>query len=1579
MASPECSFRGSLYQPLVDPHRSAPNPCFVASTSTIAQGLSGVFVLVQILLVFYTHYGPHRIRYSFGNALSTRSVGLFQLVRVSLALLHGTLLLALTHTLYENNARLVTTQLALVSSVVTFATVVPLHVLEVTRSVVGHGSLLLYWFISALSFSIITAIDLFSPHKVFVPSSGKKAASFTYTLEFSLIIISTINFILENHYYLPSKELLEYFDLNGWDPSTVKNLVETLLFTWVTPLLGRIQAKDSFEKDEIPNVAPGYANDVLFQNLEAAWNNEIKRATWWRDRRVSKSKEPTEEERKIKPSLLLVIFKLNWSKIIAAALLRFADVLLSTANPFFVKAFIKFFASYTFFKGSEQGPPLIQGFALAFGIYGISVAKFLAGSVAEVLFSEVDFGVRSALITSTYEKAIKLSPEARTHKTAGEIINHVSIDINGVSSWLHQASSVLVAPVRLVLSLGALYKLLGNSTWAGFGVILVLSPISSVMGFSLASLFKAQMEYKDKRIKLTSEILNSIKSLKLYSWEKPMLEKLNKVRNTEELQYQKRIGVNIAASQLVWESIPDWITYTVYAVYGIYSKSPLTPDIVFSSYSLFNQLLQPIIMIPFLLINLLQVRVHSSRLESYFSLDELNTPFNHTNKPLKEGDVSVSLKNSWFFWTQKDADDSENETSYALKDINFEAKKGSLTCIVGKVGSGKTTLLKSIIGELPTSSKRSHSEVNGKIAYCAQNAWILNATLKQNILFGKRFNEAFYNKTIEACQLLPDLEALPKGDATLVGDKGISLSGGQKARLSLARAVYARADIYLLDDVLSAVDSYVGKKIIDAVLSSKGLLASKTIILATNSVKVLKEAGQIYYISKGEILEHGSYKTVIQQGGDLATLIKEFEEESNNHASEGEEEEEAFNETKTSDAAPSAPILLSDSSGLSHDTIVPLKRVKSNQTIGNASLVSFGHVYADDNQPTKGEDDEDSTQEKKQSGSVKARVFLEVAKASKYQFVILWAVVISLAVIIGIYRNLILKSWSEKNEKSGENVQLRFYLSLYAATGVLVALIKLVGSYVLWAFCALNCAKFFHDRMARSVIKAPMSFFDTTPIGRILNRFTDDVSVSDSSVLPLFGYLFEAAISTLIQVATILVNLPGLTIVVLLLSALFLQYRKWYIPASRELKRLQSTLKSPIFSHLQESIDGTETLRAYSEQERFKYLSRRLVDDVTRASLLSVNVNQWLSIRLSSLSSIIVLASTISCLLTLLTKHPLSTGMVGFLLAYAVSSTSSLDMIIRIASSAEVNLVSIERLIEYANLPQEAPEVIEDHRPLSNWPAQGTINFDNYSTRYRAGLPSVLKSINVQFKPSEKVGIVGRTGAGKSSLTLALFRLIEATGGTINIDGIDSSQIGIADLREKLNIIPQDAHAFAGSVRENLDPFGRYSDEELWRVLELAHLKDHIESLAKPSKDDAEDANKDNENEESRDQNGLDAKISEGGSNLSSGQKQLLCLARALLKPSKILVLDEATASVDVQTDKIIQETIRKEFKDNTIITIAHRLETVLDSDRILVLDKGEVKEFDTPKTLLANKSSEFYSLCKEGGFIDDKGLKKSS
>lgn len=552
--------------------------------------------------------------------------------------------------------------------------------------------------------------------------------------------------------------------------------------------------------------------------------------------------------------------------------------------------------------------------------------------------------------------------------------------------------------------------------------------------------------------------------------------------------------------------------------------------------------------------------------------------------------------------------------------------------------------------------------------------------------------------------------------------------------------------------------------------------------------------------------------------------------------------------------------------------------------------------------------------------------------------------------------NVWLEHWSEVNTESQDNPRTGMYLGVYLFFGIFASSLTVCHTLILFIFCTIQAARTLHNRMAESVVRSPMSFFDTTPIGRIINRFTTDIYRIDEILTRVFSMFFNNTIRVGFTLLVISTTTPAFLFLVIPLTLLYLYYQRFYLRTSRELKRLDSVSRSPIYAHFQESLSGLSTIRAFRQIERFENVNEAHVDYNLRAYFPSISANRWLSVRLEFIGSVIIFAAAGLSIISV-SSGSVRAGLVGLAMSYALQITQSLSWIVRMTVEVEVNTVSVERVLEYSRLPSEAPMVIKGHRPPAAWPTSGDLVFNNYSTRYREGLDLVLKDINIHIKPQEKVGIVGRTGAGKSSLTLALFRLIEPVDGHIDIDHLDTSKIGLSDLRHRLAIIPQDSQAFEGTIRDNLDPSYAHDDTELWEVLELSHLKEHVKSM----------------------DGGLDARVAEAGSNLSVGQRQLMSLARALLTPSKILVLDEATAAVDVETDKLLQETIRTEFKDRTILTIAHRLNTIIDSDKIVVLSAGRVAEFDSPQVLLANKDSMFYSLCKQGGLVHEGDSSSSS
>lgn len=815
---------------------------------------------------------------------------------------------------------------------------------------------------------------------------------------------------------------------------------------------------------------------------------------------------------------------------------------------------------------------------------------------------------------------------------------------------------------------------------------------------------------------------------------------------------------------------------------------------------------------------LVEASVAVNRLTSFLVADELQSDAVTTlPTPEQLGEETVKIRNGTFSWNRY-------EERKVLRDIEFTAYKGELSCVVGRVGAGKSSFLQSILGDLY--KVKGTAEVAGTIAYASQQTWVLNATVKENIVFGYRYDSEFYEKTIKACALMDDFAQLPDGDETVVGERGISLSGGQKARVALARAVYARADIYLLDDVLSAVDSHVGRHIIDNVLGPRGLLSTKTRILATNAIPVLRQASYITLIKDGEVSEKGTYNELVARKGLVAELLRTAGQESGNPGnSSGSSETSTIIEPETTDldkelleeAQEQVPEMAPIKAGPSG----PAKpRSSSMATLRRASAASFrGPRGKLTDEEVAGNTRTKQVKEFVEQGKVKWSVYIEYAKSNNLYAVALYLVALLAAQSANMGGSVWLKHWADHNSERGANPDVGKYIGVYFAFGIGSSLLTIVQTLLLWIFCSIEASRKLHELMANAIFRSPMSFFDTTPAGRILNRFSSDIYRLDEVLARTFNMLFVNFGKSAFTLGVISVTTPPFTALIVPLALAYYWIQRYYLRTSRELKRLDSVSRSPIYAHFQESLGGVSTIRAYRQAERFGLENEWRVDANLRAYFPSVSANRWLAVRLEFIGAIVILAAAGFATVSVANKVPISPGLVGLAMSYALQITTSLNWIVRQTVEVETNIVSVERVLEYARLPSEAPEIISDRRPPVAWPAKGEVEFSNYSTRYREGLDLVLKNINLDIKSNEKIGVVGRTGAGKSSLTLALFRLIEPATGSIDIDNLNTSSIGLLDLRRRLAIIPQDAALFEGTVRDNLDPGHVHDDSELWSVL----------------------------------------------------------------------------------------------------------------------------------------------------------------
>ncbi|ULT98914.1 hypothetical protein L3Y34_000336 [Caenorhabditis briggsae] len=849
--------------------------------------------------------------------------------------------------------------------------------------------------------------------------------------------------------------------------------------------------------------------------------------------------------------------------------------------------------------------------------------------------------------------------------------------------------------------------------------------------------------------------------------------------------------------------------------------------------------------------------------------------------------------------------------------LSATIKPGQLIAIVGSVGGGKSSLLSAILDEMVLLEGR--VKVGGSIAYVPQHSWIFNKSIKENILFGNEHSKNFYDHVIGACQLRPDFRHFQQGEQTMVGENGITLSGGQKARISLARAVYQDKEIYLLDDPLSAVDAHVGRALFDKVIGPEGLLKSKTRVLVTHNLQYTRYVDSIFVIEDGLIVQHGRFEDIAHLEGPFGRLWAECENSEDQEDSSEDSEEDV---TPPEDIPRAAKKVDRANSHFSEKS----EKIQKSEKAENAENVQLGRVKK----------------------SVYKLYIQTMGISNSSLFLIFFIAHFSVMIL----RSLWLSNWSNENaeiKKRGGDynstdlpMSVETRLIVYASFGGL-EMFLLAMAFVVLTAGSLKASYGLHAPLIHALLRAPISFFDTTPVGRIINRLSRDLDVIDK-----LQDNIRMCTQTLLNACMILVLISISTPIFLLCAApLILIYyfvMTYYIPTSRQLKRLESASRSPILSTIAESIHGASSIRAFDKTERTTTALSTNVDKFAQCRYLSHMSNRWLATRLELLGNTTVLFASLSA--TLSTKYfGLTPGMAGLSVSYALTITEVLNICVRSVSEIESNIVSVERVNEYQKLEPEAPWEVENSEKLDqNWPDQGKIELEGFSMRYRKNLPLVLKNIDLKIHGGERIGVIGRTGSGKSSLTMALYRMIEAESGTIRIDDVAIDTIGLHQLRSKLIIIPQEPVVFSGTLRFNLDPFNQYSDAEIWKCLEICQLKPFAQD----------------------DEQCLDRHISEGGKNMSVGERQLLCLCRALLRGARIVILDEATASVDTVTDGIVQRAIRQHFPKSTTISIAHRLDTIVDSDRIVVLDAGRVAEFDTPSNLLLNPDSLYSQLLNE-------------
>lgn len=1485
----------ALLHPLVQTKENAFNPCFLTAVTFVFSVVFAVLGGAQLL---------GWLKSEAQGSIWPRSAGLALWVRLSVVMAHNIcwLVLLSSVSVVERLADHKVIAFGTLTLTLLFL-VTPLHTIETTHRPIPSSVLLVFWPFMLMVEALLWYQDLFTNWPVFLFTRGSDVELLAAILSAGVIFLES-----SKRFWKPTHELVSlYHNTPELAPQLTRpNIYERVTFSWMNSLITNSFVNQTVAHDELPESPDYFTCENYTARLQKYWDNPKKT--------------------KSKSHLIFSMIRAFGPLAMVSFLYEAGDSLLSFVQPQLLRLLIVSIGA----KVQDPLQPILKGYLACFMMFAVTLIQTAFNNQYVMKVLEVGLGCRSSLTALVFQKSLRLSAQSRSERSSGDIINLVSIDAPRVQACAQELSTLIIAPTELVLCVWSLYSLLGKSAFAGVAVILLVVPANTVLVRYLKRLNKWQMKLKDIRNRVTNEILVSMKSIKLYSWEGPMLARLLEARNDKELKNLKKIRAVNQVANLIWNTMPFLVSFSTFATFAMTETTPLTSEIVFPALALLNILSKPILLLPSIITYLTEAAVALERMAEFLMAPEVDEDLLQINKDLS--DLALKLDNISFLWqkprtiTKISEDTDFSSFKYALHNMNLTANKGDFVCIVGKVGSGKSSLLSSILGQLDAvdalrpSQRPPPISVNGSIAYCSQNPWIMNASFKENITFGHRLDEEFYQKTLEACQLLPDIKILPDGDSTQVGEKGISLSGGQKARLSLARAVYARADIYLLDDVLSAVDSHVGKKILESVLNKlTGMLANKTIIFATNSILALSYADNIYMFEHGRITEQGSYNDIRSnsQHSKINTLIAESGYSTPVSVTPAPEEVDQ---------------VISEEEG----TLVLSQR--------KASVATFNWDPFKNNTTRR----TGPIEEVSAKGSVKWNIYFDYIEACGVIGMAGWVLLYISSTIASILSNYWLKRWAENNSEIGDNSKALFFIGVFAILGFSNSVLSLLQGILFWVYLGINGGKNVHDKMAERIMKAPMSFFERTPVGRIMNRFSNDINKVDDQLPRSLSVWVGAVLQSVSTILVVAMALPFFLVVVVFLVFIYGYYQKYYISVQRELKRLVSISRSPIFAHMQESLTGVETIRAYRQEERFIFMNNANLKFNMRTLYMLRSINRWISVRLQFIGSLVILSSSTLLIYRSTTASPVAAGMAGFVMSYALQVTDTFKMMVRMSAEVEANIVSAERCIEYWHLPTEEDQDTLFLEPPNHWPGEGRVELKDYSTRYAKHLDPVLKNISLAIKSGEKVGVVGRTGAGKSSLVLAIFRMIPPMDGTIEIDSIDITKVSLFDLRHNLSIIPQDSHLFEGTLRENLDPFGEHSEAQLWKVLEHSNLKEVVERLG----------------------SGLESKVSEGGSNFSVGQRQLVCLARALLNPSKVLMLDEATAAVDIQTDKLIQSTIRREFKDRTIITIAHRLDTVMDSDRILALDHGEVKEFDLPEALKKNQDGIFYNLCKQGNYL---------
>ncbi|RZB61499.1 ABC transporter C family member 10-like [Glycine soja] len=1124
-----------------------------------------------------------------------------------------------------------------------------------------------------------------------------------------------------------------------------------------------------------------------------------------------------------------------------------------------------------------------EGYVLVISLFIIKIIESLSQRQWYFRSRLVGMKVRSLLTAAIYKKLLRLSSAARLTHAGGEIMNYVTVDAYRIGEfpyWFHQSWTT---SLQICIALLILFNAIGVATIASL-VVIVLTVLCNAPLAKLQHKFQSElMVAQDERLKASTEALTNMKVLKLYAWETHFKNAIERLRNLE-LKLLSSVQLRKAYNIFLFWTSPILVSAASFGT-CYFLNIPLRANNLFTFVATIRLVQEPITAIPDVIGVVIQAKVAFARIVKFLEAPELQSE-NFRNRNFDESNKSpISIKSADFSW-------EGNASKSTLRNINLEIRHGQKLAICGEVGSGKSTLLATILGEVPMI--KGTIEVYGKFAYVSQTAWIQTGTIQENILFGSDLDAHRYQETLRRSSLLKDLELFPHGDLTEIGERGVNLSGGQKQRIQLARALYQNADVYLLDDPFSAVDAHTATNLFNEYIMDG--LKEKTVLLVTHQVDFLPAFDSVLLMSNGKILEAAPYHHLLSSSQEFQDLVN------------------AHKKTAGSDK----PMNVTSS--------------KRRSTSVREITQAFKEKHL-----KEANGDQLIKEEEREIGDTGLKPYMQYLNQTKGY---IYFFVASLCHLLFVICQILQNSWMAANVDNSQVSTLRLIV-VYFLIGAISTIFLLIRTLLIVALGIQSSTNLFLLLM-NSLFRAPMSFYDSTPLGRILSRVSSDLSIMDLDVPFIIAYTVGGTTNFYSNLAVLAIITWQILLVCVPMVYITIRLQRYYFSTAKEVMRMNGTTKSIVANHVAETTAGVVTIRAFEEEDRFFEKNLDLIDINASPFFHSFASNEWLIQRLEIISAIL-LSSTALCMV-MLPPGTFSSGFIGMALSYGLSLNAQLVFSIQSQCNLANYIISVERLNQYMHIPSEAKEVIEGNRPPSNWPVAGKVELNDLKIRYRLDGPLILHGITCTFKAGHKIGIVGRTGSGKSTLISALFRLVEPAGGKIVVDGVDISSIGLHDLRSRFGVIPQDPTLFNGTVRYNLDPLAQHSDHEIWEVLGKCQLREAVQEK----------------------QEGLNSSVVEDGSNWSMGQRQLFCLGRALLRRSRILVLDEATASIDNATDLILQKTIRTEFADCTVITVAHRIPTVMDCTMVLSISDGKLVEYDEPTSLMKKEGSLFKQLVKE-------------